>query len=132
MLNSELNIHSVRKGIGLLLLVLLLGVFWYTAMEDLSLLDATYMTVVTISTVGFKEVHPLDTSGRIFTLILIVAGLTVMTYTLSAVGRVIIEGSIQRYLGRQRMMREVEHLKNHYLVCGGSRSRRRRVFRHQC
>ncbi len=121
MLNSELNIHSVRKGIGLLLLVLLLGVFWYTAMEDLSLLDATYMTVVTISTVGFKEVHPLDTSGRIFTLILIVVGLTVMTYTLSAVGRVIIEGSIQRYLGRQRMMREVEHLKNHYLVCGHGR-----------
>ena len=121
MINSELNINSVRKGIGLLLLVLLLGVFWYKAVEGLSLLDATYMTVVTISTVGFKEVQPLDTSGRIFTLILIIAGLTVMTYTLGAVGRVIIEGSIQRYLGRQRMMREVEHLNNHYLVCGHGR-----------
>ncbi len=121
MLNSELNINSVRKGIGLLLLVLLLGVFWYKAVEGLSLLDATYMTVVTISTVGFKEVQPLDTSGRIFTLFLIIAGLTVMTYTLGAVGRVIIEGSIQRYLGRQRMMREVEHLNNHYLVCGHGR-----------
>ncbi len=121
MLNTDLNFNSVRKGIGLLFLVLLLGVFWYTAMEDLSLLDATYMTVVTISTVGFKEVQPLDTSGRIFTLILIIAGLTVMTYTLGAVGRVVIEGSIQRYLGRQRMMREVEKLKNHYMVCGHGR-----------
>ncbi|MCP4291295.1 MAG: potassium channel protein [bacterium] len=121
MLNSELNLNSVRKGLGLMVLVIALGVLWFMAMEGFSFMDALYMTIITVSTVGFNEVHVLDISGRIFVLVLIVTGLTVMTYTLGAVGKVIIEGSIQHYLGRQRMNREVENLKNHYMVCGHGR-----------
>ena len=121
MLNSELNIGSVRKGVALLCLVLLTGTAWFSVMEDFTPLDALYMTVITVSTVGFKEVHQLDASGQLFVVFLIISGLTVMTYTLGAVGRVIIEGSIHRYLGRQRMMREVDNLKDHYLVCGHGR-----------
>ncbi len=121
MLNSELNIGSVRKGVALLCLVLLMGTIWFSVMEEFTVLDALYMTVITVSTVGFKEVHQLDASGQLFVVFLIISGLTVMTYTLGAVGRVVIEGSIQRYLGRQRMMREVDNLKDHYLVCGHGR-----------
>lgn len=121
MLKTDLNMGSVGKGVSLLLLVLFLGTAWFSVMEDFTPLDALYMTVITVSTVGFKEVHQLDASGQLFVVFLIISGLTVMTYTLGAVGRVIIEGSIQRYLGRQRMMREVENLKGHYLVCGHGR-----------
>ena len=121
MLKTEVNIGSVRRGVALLILVLLIGTIWFSVMEGFTPLDALYMTVITVSTVGFKEVHQLDASGQLFVVFLIISGLTVMTYTLGAVGRVIIEGSIQRYLGRQRMMREVENLKNHYLVCGHGR-----------
>ncbi len=121
MLKTDLNMGSVGKGVTLLLLVLFLGTAWFSVMEDFTPLDALYMTVITVSTVGFKEVHQLDASGQLFVVFLIISGLTVMTYTLGAVGRVIIEGSIQRYLGRQRMMREVEKLKGHYLVCGHGR-----------
>ncbi len=121
MIKTEMNISSVNKGIGLLCLVLLIGTIWFSAFEGFDPLEALYMTVITVSTVGFKEVHELDRSGQIFVVILIISGLTVMTYTLGAVGRVVIEGSIQRYLGRQRMMREVEKLKDHYLICGHGR-----------
>lgn len=121
MLNAELDIGSVRKGVALLFLVLLMGTVWFSVMEDFTILDALYMTVITVSTVGFKEVHQLDASGQLFVVFLIISGLTVMTYTLGAVGRVIIEGSIHRYLGRQRMMRDVDKLKGHYLVCGHGR-----------
>ncbi len=121
MLNSDFNIGGVRKGVALLCLVLLMGTVWFSVMEDFTPLDALYMTVITVSTVGFKEVHQLDMSGRLFVVFLIISGLTVMTYTLGAVGRVIIEGSIHRYLGRQRMMRDVDKLTNHYLICGHGR-----------
>ncbi len=121
MLKTEVNIGSVRRGVALLFLVLLIGTIWFSVMEGFTPLDALYMTVITVSTVGFKEVHQLDASGQLFVVFLIISGLTVMTYTLGAVGRVVIEGSIQRYLGRQRMMREVENLKDHYLVCGHGR-----------
>lgn len=121
MVNGDLNVGSVRKGVSLLFLVLLIGTVWFSVMENFTPLDALYMTVITVSTVGFKEVQNLDNSGKLFVVFLIISGLTVLTYTLGAVGRVIIEGSIQRYLGRQRMMREVEKLKNHYLICGHGR-----------
>jgi len=121
MINAELNIGSVRKGVVLLCLVLLAGTVWFKVMEDFTLLDALYMTVITVSTVGFKEVHHLDSSGQLFVVFLIISGLAVMTYTLGAVGRVIVEGSIHRYLGRQRMMREIDNLNDHYLICGHGR-----------
>ena len=90
-------------------------------MEGFSFLDALYMTVITVSTVGYGEVRSLDTSGRIFDILLIVSGLAVMTYTLGALGAVLIEGSIQRFVGRQRMLREIEALNGHYIVCGHGR-----------
>lgn len=122
MFRSDVSLGSVGRGVVLLFFVLLSGTFWFSVIEDgFTVLEALYMTVITVSTVGFKEVHNLDASGQVFVVLLIIGGLTVMTYTLGAVGRVIIEGSIQRYLGRQRMMREVDKLRDHYLVCGHGR-----------
>ncbi len=122
MIKAHLQFGRVGKGIALLILVLATGTFWFSVVEGgYSVLESLYMTVITVSTVGFKEVHALDGSGKLFVVFLIISGLTVMTYTLGAVGRVIIEGSIQKYLGRQRMMRELEKLKGHYLVCGHGR-----------
>ncbi|MBU2502477.1 NAD-binding protein [bacterium] len=121
MFQHKLKLDSVGRGLVLLLCVLLGGTLWFVLMEGFTFLDGLYMTVITVSTVGFMEVHDLDRSGRVFVLILIVSGLTVMTYTLGALGRVIIEGSIQRYVGRHRMLREIEKIQNHYIVCGHGR-----------
>ncbi len=122
MFRSEISMAGVTRGLLLLVLVLIMGTLWFSLMEeDFTVVEALYMTVITVSTVGFKEVHELDPSGQIFVVVLIIISLSVLTYTLGAVGRVVIEGSIQRYLGRQRMMREVEKLRGHYLICGHGR-----------
>lgn len=118
---SELSFSSVARGLGALFLVLLTGTLWFFLVEGFSLLDAVYMTVITVSTVGFKEVHDLDVSARIFVLVLIISGLTVITYTLSSLGQVIIEGSIQKFVGRQKMQRDIEKMAGHYIICGHGR-----------
>ena len=121
MFDSELNFNSVWRGLVFLFLVILSGTVWFWGMESYSLLDSLYMTVITISTVGFKEVHELDGSGKAFTVVLIISGLTILTYTLSSVGRVIVEGSLHRYVGRQRMEREIEKIRGHFVICGHGR-----------
>lgn len=117
----ELSFSSVARGVVAIFLVLLAGTLWFVLVEGFSPLDAIYMTVITVSTVGFREVRDLDVSARIFVLVLIISGLTVMTYTLSSLGRVIIEGSIQRFVGRQRMLRDIDKMTGHYIICGHGR-----------
>jgi len=121
MFNSDLSLGAVGRGLVFLLLVLVAGTVWFTLIEGFTVLDGLYMTVITVSTVGFREVHELDASGRLFVVGLIICGLTVLTYTLGSVGRVIVEGTIERFVGRQRMLREIEHIKDHYLICGYGR-----------
>jgi len=121
MFDAQYSPVSVVRGLALLCVVLLIGTIWFAAVEGYTVLDAVYMTVITVSTVGFREVHDLDASGRAFVVLLIVAGLSVMTYTLGAAGRVIVEGSIERFVGRKRMIREIEKLEGHYVICGHGR-----------
>lgn len=121
MQQKEVRFNSVVKGVIFLLLLVALGSTWFVVMEGHAVLDAVYMTIITLSTVGFQEVHKLDASGRVFVIFLIVSGLTVLTYTLSSVGRAIVEGTLQRYVGRQRMMREIDNLRDHYIICGHGR-----------
>jgi len=121
MFDSNLSTRAVVRGIVFLFLVIAGGTAWFILMEDHSFLDGLYMTIITISTVGFREVRTLDGSGRLFTVFLIIAGLTVLTYTLGSLGRVIVEGSIERYVGRKRMLREIDKIKGHYIICGYGR-----------
>ncbi|HPF71959.1 MAG TPA: potassium channel protein [Candidatus Krumholzibacteria bacterium] len=121
MFERSVSFQNVIRGVVVMVLVLVAGTIWFTGVEGYRPLDALYMTVITVSTVGFREVHDLDTSGRVFVIILIITGLTVMTYTLGSIGQVVVEGSIQRYLGRQRMLRDIDKLRGHYVVCGHGR-----------
>lgn len=122
MFSTDLSFGAVGRGLIFLVLLLIVGTLWFMLVEDgYGLIDAVYMTIITVSTVGFREVHDLDRSGRIFVVVLIVSGLAVMTYTLGALGRVIVEGSIHRFVGRQRMQRDIGKLSGHYVVCGHGR-----------
>ncbi len=80
------------------------------------------MTVVTLSTIGFGEVHPLSTAGRAFAIVLIVGGLGTALYSVARVGQAIFEGEILSILGRRRMQRDLRHLTDHYIVCGFGRT----------
>jgi voltage-gated potassium channel len=97
------------------------GVLGYRFLEHYTWLDALYMTIITLSTVGFQEVKPLGTAGRLLTMGLLVGGLGVVFYTAAALAESIVEGELQRFFGRRRMEKIVEALREHYLVCGFGR-----------
>ncbi|MGB8658099.1 MAG: potassium channel protein [Candidatus Zixiibacteriota bacterium] len=105
----------------LLLAVIAFGTLGYTLVERWTLLDSLYMTTITLSTVGFAEVHPLSPSGKVFTMILVVTGVGGAAYTVSILGRMILEGEIKRLLGRRKMEKGLKELKDHYIVSGFGR-----------
>ncbi len=97
------------------------GVIGYHVLEGYTWLEALYMTVLTLSTVGFREVRPLGPTGQIFTILLIIAGLGVVFYTAVAVVEKAVAGEFQQFFGRRRMQKRIGALSDHYLVCGFGR-----------
>ncbi len=114
-------LSSLRRAIFLLLGVIVIGVLGYRVLEHFSWLDAFYMTAITLSTVGFREVQPLSPTGQIFTMLLLAGGLGVVLYTLTAVMEKVVEGEFQQFFGRRRMQKQIEALTDHYIVCGFGR-----------
>ena len=95
----------------LLALVLAGGTAGYVIIEGWSLWDALYMTVTTVATVGYREVHPLSPAGQAFTLLLIVVGVSTALYAFSALAAVVVEGGWPKYLEHWRYVRMINHLK---------------------
>jgi len=115
---------STRKllwGVCALVIIIVAGVIGYVVIEGWSFIDALYMTIITITTVGYAEVHPLTTAGRIFSIFLIVGGVSGALYALSGLAGYIIEGHIGTTLGRRRMERTIAKLKRHFILCGYGR-----------
>lgn len=113
-----------RRFIFILLLligVLAFGTAGYMIIEDMRFLDALYMTVITLATVGFKEVKELDENGKIFTIILILTGFGVFTYALTTGAKIIIEGEIKEVFKKRKMKKKIEKLSGHYIICGYGR-----------
>jgi len=108
-------------GVCVLVTIIAAGVIGYVVIEEWSFVDALYMTIITITTVGYAEVHPLTTSGQIFSIFLIVGGVSGALYALSGIAGYIIEGHLGTTLGRRRMERTVAKLKGHFILCGYGR-----------
>lgn len=105
----------------LLSLVLLFGTWGYMLIEGWPLLEGLYMTVITITTVGYGEVSTVSESGRVFTVFLIFAGMGIMAYTLGIVAQIMVEFQVRDLIGRRRMGLKLKNMKNHYIVCGHGR-----------
>lgn len=102
-------------------ILLVLGTLGYWAVEGWPLFDALYMTAITITTVGFLEVHPLSPAGRAFTIFLALGGVFTLFYAASELIRGVVSGEVRRAVGRQRMQRSLSGLNNHLVVCGYGR-----------
>lgn len=106
---------------ALLVFTVTAGTIGFELIEGWGLMDALYMTVITIATVGYQEIRPLGEAGRIFNMILIFFGLGTTTYVAASVVRFMVEGRIRAIMGRRRLDRKIDRLKNHYIVCGYGR-----------
>lgn len=105
-----------------LLLVFSIGVIGYMFLENYKLLDAIYMTVITVATVGYREVHELSDTGKVFTSILIIFSLFTFAYAISVITRYVIEGEFQLLFKHYRVNKEIQKLSNHVIVCGYGRN----------
>jgi len=101
--------------------VITYGTLGYMLIEDWTLLDSLYMTIITLTTVGYTEVHSLSDAGRIFSIILMLSGVGAMFYALGVGARILLEGELREILGRKRLSKKIENLKNHYIICGYGR-----------
>jgi len=105
----------------LVIFIISMGVAGYMMIEGWNLLDALYMTVTTLTTVGYGEVHNLSRMGQVFTILLICIGVTFFLYVAGAVVQFMVEGRIRTILGRRRLDKKIDRLRNHYIICGYGR-----------
>ncbi|CAB1079257.1 potassium transporter TrkA [Alkalispirochaeta odontotermitis] len=114
------NRHLI-VSIILSLVILIVGTAGYMIIEDWRFLDALYMTVITISTVGYREINQVGDAGRVFTILLVAIGVGFTLYVAAAVVQFMVEGRMRILLGRRRLDKKIDRLKNHYIVCGYGR-----------
>ncbi len=108
-------------AISLVAAMTVAGAAGYILIEHMSVLDAFYMSVITISTVGFQEVKPLSPAGRLFTIGLIITGVGSAIYLFTVIGELVVEGRLREFLGKSAMTRKIHNLERHVIVCGFGR-----------
>ena len=112
---------KILAGVLILLIILIYGTSGYMFIEDMGLTDAIYMTVISITTVGFSEVNPLSPAGKYFTVVLIFGGVGFFLYMVSLITEAMIEGGLHTFLGRRLMEKKLDVMKDHFIVCGFGR-----------
>lgn len=116
--------YNARKFLFLIMLAALLvimGTLGYILIERWALLDALFMTIITLATVGYSEVHALSHAGQVYTIFLIVMGVSFFLYVAGAIIQFMVEGRMLILMGRRRLDRKIARLKNHYIICGYGR-----------
>jgi voltage-gated potassium channel len=106
---------------GFLVGIIVAGIVGYMLIEGWNFMDAFFMTIISITTTGFSEVHPLDTAGRLFTIFLIISGSGGAVYALTVIVQFVMEGQLGSALWRRSMKNRINHLKNHFILCGYGR-----------
>lgn len=114
-------VRRLLQVVYVLIFVIIVGVIGYMLLEDWPFFDALYMTIITISTVGYGEVHGLSTGGRLFSILLIIGGVGVMFYTATAIVQYLAEGYLSGLFGRNRMKGKLSKLSGHIILCGYGR-----------
>jgi len=121
LLNQQIA-SALRRGILGISLVIIFGTTGYILIEQWSWQDAFYMTVITVTTVGITEVHPMSEGGRLFTTVLIFGGVGVMAYSLSRLAEYIFQRGLSNIFWRRIMMKKIDQMNNHVVVCGYGRT----------
>ncbi|MFQ5329605.1 MAG: potassium channel family protein [Thermodesulfobacteriota bacterium] len=113
--------HRLAKILLLLTATIVSGVAGFMVIEGWPLLDALYMTIITLSTVGYRELYPLSDQGKIFVIVFIIMGVGAFLYIISTATEYFVSGYLQGAFGRRKMKKEIDRLKGHYIICGFGR-----------
>ena len=113
---------KIYTAITLLLILLVIGVFGFRFMSNYTWIDALYMTVITITTVGFGEVQPLDDTSKIFTIFLILNSVVIVGYALTIITEFILSRNNIEELKQKKMQKKIDGLNNHIIICGYGRN----------
>jgi voltage-gated potassium channel len=108
-------------AVGSILGVIVCGTAGYVFIEEWSVLDSLYMTIISLTTVGFREVGPLSSEGKLFTLAVILGGVATVTTTLTIGSQILMAGQLQKFMGRRKLEKEIKKIKDHYIICGYGR-----------
>lgn len=116
---------AIRKKLFIPTLLILLinafGTIGYMVIEGWNFRDSLFMTVTTLTTVGYGEVHDLSPAGQIFTMVLLTLGVGIILYLLSTLAKIVLEGELKQMIGRSRLEKRIKDMKGHYIVCGYGR-----------
>ena len=118
---------NIYVPILFLIMISLFGTIGFMAIEDFSFMEALYMTILTMSTVGFKEVHPLSQEGMVFTVVLIISSLGLFGYIITYTTRLFLDGEYKRMIMSYSRNKKIKKLKNHVIICGFGRNGRQAI-----
>lgn len=131
---ARLNIAHIRAfkdkwgslfqfGIGLMImcLIFMAGLFVFMRVEGWGFVDSFYMMVITLSTVGFGEIHPLSERARLLTSVIILCGVSTFAYMVGSFSQMLVDGHLHKLLWRRKVQKRIDKLENHYIVCGYGR-----------
>lgn len=113
---------KIYTAVTLLIFILIIGVFGYRFISNYTWIDALYMTVITMTTVGFSEVNPLDIESKVFTIFLILASVVIVGYALSVITEYILSKNDIEELKHRKMQKNIDSFKNHIVICGYGRN----------
>ncbi len=114
-------LFQFNLGLVLLCLVFVSGLLVFMIIEGWGFIDSFYMMVITLSTVGFGEVHPLSDRARLLTAIIIICGVGNFAYIISSFSKMLVDGQLNKLLWRRKVQKRIDKLENHYIICGYGR-----------
>ncbi|MFC1867718.1 potassium channel family protein [Thermodesulfobacteriota bacterium] len=112
---------KIIKGIVILAVIVLIGTLGYMLIEKWSFFDSFYMTVITITTVGFHEVRTVSVEGRLFTVFIIFSGMGIIAYIVGTAAQGMVDIQVRSIIGRRKLGLKIKSIKEHYLICGFGR-----------
>jgi len=121
----NLQMTGIRKklflSLWLIIFINAFGVIGYMVIEGWNFRDSLFMTVITITTVGYGEVHELTAAGEMFTIVLLIFGVGIILYLLGTTAKLLLEGELEDLIGRKRLEKKINELRGHYIICGFGR-----------
>ena len=114
-------LSQIFLAAALLLLCVIIGIVGFMTISGYNLMDAFYMTVITVSTVGYGEIQPLNFWGRLFASFLLLTNIGIFTYAVSILSRFLLEGDLRKMLDDYNVYKKIQKLKNHTIICGYGR-----------